>query len=57
MADFTGLGYDEALARARALVPALRERAARSRSVGTSVCARCSASSKRRLVKSVMSGG
>ena len=29
MTQFTGLGYDEALARARALVPALRERAAR----------------------------
>src|SRR5262245_51357217 len=28
MAEFTGLGYDDALAQARALVPALRERAA-----------------------------
>jgi 3-hydroxy-9,10-secoandrosta-1,3,5(10)-triene-9,17-dione monooxygenase len=34
-ASFAGVGYDEALARARALVPALRERAARAEAART----------------------
>jgi len=33
MTSFTGLGHEEALGRARALVPALRERAARDESL------------------------
>ena len=34
MSGFTGVGLDEALARARGLVPALRERAARDETLG-----------------------
>ena len=44
-AGFADVGYDEAMRRARVLVPILRERAARSRSVGTRARARRIASS------------